>query len=423
MFTRGSRVHVSILRDNYSSPHYLTVRSRCNGNLNYTTSPQTVFEIEEDQGKILFSHGPYYLGLRSYGFVLTDRLEKALTLEPGWGTLQAGKIWFRPEAVGSRYNFLFRKNNVKALILSGQINQNQIYDFLTNRNGSTEKVSEEESVEAVAVEANMEGQDNGLQNWVWDGENWNYRGAAIPHKPTFPAPPGNYPPVSDQTMNFAPPVSDQTMNFAPPISGQTMNFAPPVEYQATNYNVAQSINSTCTGNQITAPDGTCQSCKQGIQYAANNVCNNCAKNAKCGDNKYCNGSTGSSQIPCVMDPITGQYSAQCPANAGCGGMCQGTCPGRVFGWSCQGSNGNYACSFDRSKWWAMLLWVIFFLLVIIFLGWLIHRLANQNRKSLVVTKKSVTVPGKSNVVAVSQTGSTAPLLTASLPPMTYEVPT
>ena len=127
------------------------------------------------------------------------------------------------------------------------------------------------------------------------------------------------------------------------------------------------------------PSSGCYTCLLGAQYPdrTNLTCIDCPLGASCGSHGgYCDGDTGNPQVPCVEDTTTQKFVPACTPGVGCGGQCSGGCgAGAAFGKTCQLDpiTGTYQCKFDKSKWWVILLWIIFFLLVIALVAFLVWR--------------------------------------------------
>jgi len=138
----------------------------------------------------------------------------------------------------------------------------------------------------------------------------------------------------------------------------------------------------------------CLSCQSGVQFPdrVNLTCLDCPVNGLCGgENGYCNGSTASN-APCIENPETQTWSANCTENK-CGGQCGGDCPGKAFGVTCQLDEftGLYKCAFDKGKWWALFLWLLFFVLIIvvIIIGIVIAVRLKHKKTPMPVTKTPI----------------------------------
>lgn len=145
-----------------------------------------------------------------------------------------------------------------------------------------------------------------------------------------------------------------------------------------------NINNTCTGNtyfNTTDPNNpVCSPClNNSYANSTHTACISCAGSV-CGAFSYCYGPTNATNVPCVVDPETGVFYADCSRGGNkCQGQCQGSCgAGEIFGYSCTlGSNGNYGCHLTQG--WLLAIWIIGLIILIIGIIILIVWLTKRNK--------------------------------------------
>lgn len=158
----------------------------------------------------------------------------------------------------------------------------------------------------------------------------------------------------------------------------------PPNQQPCPSNTTDEANCNAIPNALwagtTQTDGTCNCClTDGSTYVntsetgtGSNPCQLCPSNAMCGDQDgYCNGSTGQSNVPCVQDPTTLTWSANCSATTTCGGQCSGNCGlGEWFAFqTCTNQSGTYGCGSSIGQWKSWLTYglILLFLIIIFFI--------------------------------------------------------
>jgi len=156
-------------------------------------------------------------------------------------------------------------------------------------------------------------------------------------------------------------------NIVPVIPSPAIYRVPPIVTAVQANRLLSAANNACTGNTIFNVDtGLCDLClNNSYANSTHTACIACPAGSLCGAFGYCYGPTGAANVPCVADPTTGVYFADCVQSGGkCQGQCQGSCgAGELFGYSCTlGTNGFYGCHLTQG--WLLAIWIIALILLI-----------------------------------------------------------